>query len=125
MSLDTAGTGILDPDPYSQRVIGAFEAVGPAVAHVEVHNRNGRLGSGSGVVFAPDGYVLTNSHVVKGASRLEAALPDGRLFEAMLVGDDAATDLAVLRLSETGLPHATFGHSATLRVGQMVIAIGN
>jgi S1-C subfamily serine protease len=125
MSFNVADAGVLEPNPYSQRVINAFETVGPAVAHIGVHGRNGRSGAGSGVVFAPDGYVLTNSHVVKGASRLEATLTDGRRFEASLVGDDAATDLAVLRLSETGLPHAVFGRSATLRVGQMVIAIGN
>jgi S1-C subfamily serine protease len=125
MSFNIADAGVLEPDPYSQRVISAFESVGPAVAHIGVHSRNGRSGSGSGVVFTPDGYVLTNSHVVNGAARLEATLTDGHRFEAALVGDDAATDLAVLRLSETGLPHAVFGRSATLRVGQMVIAIGN
>jgi S1-C subfamily serine protease len=125
MSFSIADDGVLEPDPYSQRVISAFETVGPAVAHIGVLSRNGQSGSGSGVVFTPDGYVLTNSHVVNGAARLEATLTDGRRFEATLVGDDAATDLAVLRLSETGLPHAAFGRSATLRVGQMVIAIGN
>lgn len=125
MSHNIADAGVPEPDPYSQRVIGAFETVGPAVAHIGVHGRNRRSGAGSGVIFAPDGYVLTNSHVVHDATRLEATLTDGRKFEATLVGDDAATDLAVLRLSETGLPHAAFGRSATLRVGQMVIAIGN
>ena len=82
------------------------------------------LGRGPGD-FCAGRIALTNSHVVAGASRLEATLTDGRKFDAALVGDDPATDLAVLRLSETGLPHAEFGRSATLRVGQMVIAIGN
>lgn len=125
MSVSTANVAAFDPDPYSQRVINAFETVGPSVVHITVHNRNGHAGSGSGVIYAPDGYVLTNSHVVHAASRLEATLTDGRRFDAALIGEDAATDLAVLRLSENGLPYATFGRSAALRVGQLVIAIGN
>ena len=125
MSVNKLDVAAFEPDPYSQRVINAFETVGPAVVHITVHGRKGRGGSGSGVIFAPDGYVLTNSHVVHDATRLEATLTDGRRFEGTLIGEDAATDLAVLRLSETGLPHATFGRSAGLRVGQLVIAIGN
>jgi S1-C subfamily serine protease len=107
-------------DPYSERVSHAFETVGPSVVHIHAG-----VGSGSGVLFAPDGYLLTNSHVVKGASRLTGSLTDGRSFEARLVGDDPATDLAVVRLAGTGLPHAQFGSSRSLRVGQLVVAIGN
>ena len=110
-------------DPYSARVAHAFETVGPAVVHIHAEGR--RAGSGSGVLFAPDGYLLTNSHVVSGGSRFLGSLTDGRRFEAHLVGDDPATDLAVLRLQGAGLPHASFGSSARLRVGQLVVAIGN
>ena len=111
-------------DPYSARVAHAFETVGPAVVHVHAEGQRG-AGTGSGVLFAPDGYLLTNSHVIAGATRLSGSLTDGRQFDAARVGDDPATDLAVLRLQAAGLPHAAFGSSARLRVGQLVVAIGN
>ncbi|HWT97650.1 MAG TPA: trypsin-like peptidase domain-containing protein [Terriglobales bacterium] len=110
-------------DPYSARVANAFETVGPAVVHFLAEGP--RNGTGSGVLYAPDGYLMTNSHVVSGAARLSARLTDGRQFAASLVGDDPATDLAVLRLEGTGFPYAELGSSARLRVGQLVVAIGN
>lgn len=123
MPLDTA---TLDLDPYSAQVVHAFDRAGPAVVHVTALSKDGRTaGQGSGVIFTPDGYVLTNSHVVAKASRLQASLTDGRGFDAALVGDDPATDIAVLRLSGADLPHAELGASAALRVGQLVVAIGN
>lgn len=123
MPLDTA---TLDLDPYSAQVVHAFDRAGPAVVHVTALSKDGRpAGQGSGVIFTPDGYVLTNSHVVAKASRLQASLTDGRGFDAALVGDDPATDIAVLRLSGADLPHAELGASAALRVGQLVVAIGN
>src|SRR5437899_2824919 len=113
-------------DPYSARVATAFERVGPAVAHIAAIDAEGRSrGIGSGVVFAPDGYLLTNNHVLAGAARLVASMPDGHQIEAKPVGYDPATDLAVLRLAAGGLPFAEFGSSARLRVGQLVVAIGN
>jgi S1-C subfamily serine protease len=113
-------------DPYSAQVVNAFERVGPAVVHVLAFGPEGKpKGQGSGVVFTPDGYVLTNAHVVAEAAKLRASFTDGQTFDAALVGEDAATDTAVLRLSGNGLPHAELGRSATLRVGQMVAAIGN
>ncbi len=113
-------------DPYSESVSRAFERVGPAVVSVTArHESRRRGGQGSGVIFAPDGYLITNSHVVTGAKHLEASLPDGGSYSASLVGDDPATDIAVLRLSGTGLPHAHFGSSSRLHVGQLVVAIGN
>jgi S1-C subfamily serine protease len=113
-------------DPYSERVVQASDRVGPAVVHVMALDEKGRgRGQGSGVIYTPDGYALTNSHVVSGAQRLRASLTDGRVVDAVLIGDDPPTDTAVLRLAADGLPHAELGRSAALRVGQMVVAIGN
>ncbi|MDB5444938.1 MAG: hypothetical protein JWQ97_255 [Phenylobacterium sp.] len=125
MAFDTYDDSRPVLDPYSERVAHAFETVGPSVVHITAKGPKGRGGTGSGVLFTPDGYLLTNSHVVAGATELSGGLTDGRRLEAQLVGDDPATDLAVLRLAGTGLPHANFGSSRALRVGQLVVAIGN
>ena len=127
MPLDA--TGALPPDeldPYSAQIVNAFERVGPSVVHVIAFGADGKpRGQGSGVIFTPDGYALTNSHVVAGATRLRASFTNGQILDATLVGEDADTDTAVLRLSGNGLPHAELGRSGTLKVGQLVAAIGN
>jgi S1-C subfamily serine protease len=112
-------------DAYSRAVVDAVDRVGPAVLHLQVDADNGRGGAGSGVVFTPDGYVLTNSHVAGGAKRLQATFPDGRSMAASLVGDDPDTDLAVLRLAGEAPAFARLGDARRLRVGQLVVAIGN
>lgn len=113
-------------DPYSRLVAQSVERISPAVAGIEARSVGGGVrGTGSGVIYTPDGYLLTNSHVAQHAERALVSLSDGRTCEAARVGDDPATDLAVLRLSGSGFPHAGFGSSAALRVGQLVIAVGN
>src|SRR5512141_1243624 len=116
-------------DAYSQAVIGVVEKVGPAGVSIGVKQKvqDGRMGAGaaSGVIIAPDGYILTNNHVVEGAALVQVGLTDGDTFSAEIVGTDPATDLAVVRAATNGLPIAELGDSDTLRVGQLVIAIGN
>ena len=115
-----------DLDPTSARIVAAFERVGPAVLHITSFRADGRpAGQGSGVVITPDGYALTNSHVVAGAVRVAASLTDGRRLAASLVGDDPSTDLALLRLAGDAPEHAELGRGDRLRVGQLAIAIGN
>jgi S1-C subfamily serine protease len=113
-------------DPYSRLLAQSAETLAPAVAGIEARAASGRArGTGSGVIYTPDGFLLTNSHVAQHADTALVSLADGRVCDAVRVGDDPATDLAVLRLSGNGFPHAIFGSSAGLRVGQLVIAIGN
>ncbi|WP_109484223.1 trypsin-like peptidase domain-containing protein [Paraburkholderia sp. C35] len=120
-------------DAYSRTVIDALEQVRAAVVFITVERRvpgaperHARAGTGSGFIFTPDGYLLTNSHVVHGATHIRVQLADGTKFDADLVGDDPHSDLAVLRIgSAEPLPHVVLGESGKLRVGQIAVAVGN
>ncbi|HEY7383861.1 MAG TPA: trypsin-like peptidase domain-containing protein [Beijerinckiaceae bacterium] len=115
-------------DAFSKAVTSVVDRVGPAVARVETKPAAGQQprGFGSGVVISPDGFVLTNSHVVQGAREMRVATPDGLTLEATVLGDDADTDLALLRASDSrALPFAPLGDSKRLKRGQLVVAIGN
>jgi S1-C subfamily serine protease len=124
-------------DAYSQAVISVVQKVSPAVVNIDVQrqvtgrSRNSQAyaqevqGNGSGFVFTPDGYILTNSHVINDASKIEVTLSDGRNFSAQLIGDDPDTDLAIIRINAPNLVTAPLGNSESLRVGQLAIAIGN
>ena len=112
-------------DAYSQAVVGVVESISPAVIGVGGPRDDARGGSGSGFFLTPDGYALTNSHVVSGRRRLTVSTFEGDRLDAALVGDDPSTDLALIRVATSDVPHATLGDSNALRVGQLVIAIGN
>jgi len=137
---DSPSSGAAEPSPiltdgslldaYSHAVVSAAERISPAVVKIDVRrnatqHRSESGGSGSGFLFTPDGLILTNSHVVSGASEVGVSLRDGQSLDADILGDDPHTDLALVRVSGSKLPTVQFGTSRGIRVGQLAIAIGN
>jgi S1-C subfamily serine protease len=112
-------------DAYSESIAGAIERAGPAVVHLEVQGNDTPGGSGSGFFISPDGYALTNSHVVHGAREIRASLADGRRVAADLIGDDPDTDLAIVRVRAGDVPHLELADSDRVRPGQIAVAIGS
>ena len=112
-------------DAYSAAVIGVVEKVAPAVVSITGSNRDSERGSGSGFIVSHEGHAVTNSHVVAGRRHLVALTNDGDRVDATVLGDDAATDIALVKLSASDLPHVNVGDSTLLRVGQLVIAMGS
>src|SRR5262249_39763948 len=115
-------------DAYSRVIVTVAEKLGPAVVNlraVAAEGSRGPAGSGSGFLITPDGFLLTNHHVVRGSSRVRVRLGDGREVSGRVIGADPWTDVAVVQADASGLPHAQLGESAGLRVGQLVVAIGS
>jgi len=117
-------------DAYSRAVVSVVDDVSPAVVSISIGKISSTkefdpIGAGSGFVIAPDGYIATNSHVVSRAPQIETVFMDGRKFKAAMIGEDPSTDIALLRVNASGLPFAQLGESADLKVGQLVIAMGN